>query len=130
MRALQDDKYYVGCSSDVIRRYKQHQKGQGSSWTQLYPPVDLQSLHEVAPGRLPGFEEDAQVKSLMLIYGIDRVRGGSYSNVELTEAQLAELKQALRHAKSACYRCGRTSHFASECFAKTEIVGSSSSTES
>jgi WD40 repeat protein/predicted GIY-YIG superfamily endonuclease len=116
---LEQGNYYVGYSINVERRFREHKNGQGSAWTQLHPPLCIALQYPA--GRHPGLEEDMQVKSLMLQYGIDRVRGGSYSNIHLTAQQTEELQRALRHAGGACFRCGRTGHFVNQCNAATEI---------
>jgi WD40 repeat protein/predicted GIY-YIG superfamily endonuclease len=115
---LQQGNYYVGSSKNVERRFRDHQNGQGSAWTRLYPPLSIE--YSYAAGRHPGLEEDMQVKLLMLEHGIDRVRGGSYSNIQLTAQQREELQRALRHARGACLRCGRTGHYAHQCNAARE----------
>jgi hypothetical protein len=61
----------------------------------------------------------------MLEHGIDNVRGGSYSNVNLTEQQRDSLTKELRTAQNACFKCGRKGHFAKDCYAKTDVDGKS-----
>lgn len=51
----------------------------------------------------------------MAIYGIDNVRGGSYNQEELNGETITFLKNELRTSNNECYKCGSTSHFASEC---------------
>ncbi len=62
-------------------------------------------------------EEDYVVKTLMMSLnnGIDRVRGGSYSQPILSYEQLATLKREFISANDCCYRCGKQGHFSSEC---------------
>lgn len=51
----------------------------------------------------------------MEMYGIDNVRGGSYTKIKLDDYQLRALELELRTAKDLCFRCGKPGHFALEC---------------
>jgi len=108
---LQGNKYYVGKSQDVIGRYQQHINGQGSAWTKKYKPM---SLLECKSGVSP-FEEDKVVKEYMNKYGIDNVRGGSYSQVTLDKVQMEALTRELRGGTDACNKCGQKGHFVKFC---------------
>ena len=104
---LEQGKYYVGKTNDVDRRFFQHMQGQGSSWTQKFEPVRIIETKEDATV----WDEDVYVKKYMQQYGIDNVRGGSYSQVELSETQIQMLQQELRTASDACFECGSHDHF-------------------
>lgn len=108
---LQGNKYYVGKSQDVIGRYQQHMNGQGSAWTKKYKPM---SLHECKSDMSP-FEEDKVVKEYMNKYGIENVRGGSYSQVTLDKVQIDALTRELRGGTDACNKCGQKGHFIRDC---------------
>lgn len=86
-----EGKYYVGKTDDVERRFKQHLTGNGSWWTQKYKPI---RIVKIIPNTSV-FQEDAQVKELMLKHGIDNVRGGSYSREVIDEDSLRFLKREL-----------------------------------
>lgn len=104
-------KHYVGKTNNLNRRYEEHRSGQGSSWTQVYKPFDIKFLAE----DFDGMEEDRQVKILMKRYGIDNVRGGSYSSFHLTKAQESCLLTEMRSITDKCFNCGSTKHFARDC---------------
>ena len=38
---LTNKKYYIGKTTDVIRRYEEHKSGKGSAWTSKYKPLSL-----------------------------------------------------------------------------------------
>lgn len=108
---LDNKKFYVGSTSDVEARFDAHLRGAGSTWTRLYKPRDIL---EVEPCTGP-LDEDKKVKEMMLKYGIENVRGGSYSQERLTDHQLAALRMELKTAKDVCYKCGKAGHYASHC---------------
>ena len=68
-------------------------------------------------------EEDKQVKKLMVLYGIDKVRGGSYCEVNLSDESISALEREICHSDNRCLRCGRQGHYVSDCYAKTDVNG-------
>jgi predicted GIY-YIG superfamily endonuclease len=119
---LQGGKYYVGKSSDVIGRYQQHVNGQGSSWTKKYKPISLLDCKsDVSP-----FEEDKVVKEYMSKYGIDNVRGGSYTQIILDAVQTEALNREIRGGTDACHQCGQKGHFVKFCPNKNKVISKKS----
>ena len=116
---LQGGKYYVGKSSNPVKRYQEHLEGRGSAWTKKYKPV---SVERVIKNASP-FDEDKYTKEYMAKYGIDKVRGGSYVSMELDEVQEEALTREIWGAKDCCTQCGRKGHFVKDCYAKTDISG-------
>ena len=51
----------------------------------------------------------------MLKFGVENVRGGSYSQVELSAAQRENLERELRGETNSCFKCGQSGHFANKC---------------
>ena len=110
-------RWYVGSSSNPTERFQQHLNGDGSSWTHLFPPtVDSNSLtiHPSCSGN-PRLDEDFYVIQLMTCYGIDAVRGGSFSNPSLGSYQKRVLERMIRHARDECLQCGSSTHWVSSC---------------
>jgi hypothetical protein len=109
---LNNSKYYVGKTNrSVNERYQEHLEGIGSFWTKKYKPLSVvKQIENSSP-----FDEDRYVKEYMAIYGIENVRGGSYNQEELNGDTIKFLKNELRTSNNECYKCGSTSHFASEC---------------
>ena len=148
---LENNKYYIGKSKDVMDRYQQHLDGEGSTWTKKYRPIRIIKIIEnVSP-----FEEDKYTKEYMAKYGIDNVRGGTYASEKLDQIQYDSLQKeiwgaqdsclhcgkkghfasecymAKKHSpRNACYRCGRSTHFVAECYARTTIDGEVLNSES
>ena len=116
---LFDDKYYIGRTNNLNRRLEEHKNGNGSEWTKKYPFIKL--IKAVDTKDL--FIEDKYVKMYMNKFGIDNVRGGSYSNIKLNKEQENILKKELNTINNNCYRCGRNSHYIKNCYAKTDIDG-------
>ena len=108
-------KRYVGrCPSErVSERFQQHAAGIGAAWTRVYP---ASKILERRPSDDP-LDEDRIVLEQMRLQGVENVRGGTYSNVRLTDAQVQSLKAQLDHAMGRCLKCGGIGHYASSCVA-------------
>ena len=116
---LEGGRYYVGKTDNVMNRYQQHLSGSGSAWTRKYKPISLEKCIE----NVSSFEEDKVTKEYMSKYGIDKVRGGSYVEIELSDFHKEALKMEIWAAKDLCTQCGRPGHFAKDCRAKTDASG-------
>lgn len=108
---LAQGKYYVGSSNQVDKRLLQHFSNNGSSWTKLYPPVQVLAIYE----NLNAFDEDHYTLQAMRIYGIDNVRGGTFSSVVLPASEETTVRKMLMSANNECFRCGSVEHFADKC---------------
>ena len=108
---LENRKFYVGRSENVVQRYQEHHDGCGSAWTRAHKPL---TLLKTMPCH-SGFEEDMVTKQYMAKHGIENVRGGSYVAAQLSAAEKEILTRELRMAQNACLRCGRHGHFATAC---------------
>jgi len=116
---LQGGRYYIGKTQNLKHRIAEHMTGQGSAWTQKYKPLSVkETLSHVSP-----FQEESKTMEYMSKYGIDKVRGGSYSQVNLSKDQVDTLTAQFRSANDQCMRCGRTGHFIKDCYAKTDSRG-------
>lgn len=99
---LHNNKFYVGASGNLPRRLQDHFKDRGSAWTRKYKPVEVVDIIE----NRDIFTEDNTTKSLMFKYGLNHVRGGSYCQVKLSDADVTTLMKEYRGIYSLCYRCG------------------------
>jgi hypothetical protein len=116
---LSAGKYYIGKTKNVDKRWAEHTAGCGSGWTKKYPPLSLvKSVVSTSH-----FDEDRYVKEYMEKYGIENVRGGTYSNVVLDANCIAVLEKEIRHSNNLCVRCGRGTHFVKDCYATTDSDG-------
>ena len=117
---LEGGRYYVGKTDNVMKRYEQHVGGCGSAWTKKYRPISIEkTIKNASP-----FDEDKVTKEYMAKYGIDRVRGGSYCEIELSEFHKKVLKMEIWSAKDLCTGCGRSGHWVKDCYASKDITES------
>lgn len=116
---LSTGKYYIGKTKNVDKRWEEHISGNGSGWTKKYKPLSL--IKSVVS--TSHFDEDMYVKEYMEKYGIENVRGGTYSNMVLDANCIAVLEKEIRHSNNLCVRCGRDTHFIKDCYATTNSDG-------
>jgi GAG-polyprotein viral zinc-finger/GIY-YIG catalytic domain len=115
---LQQGKYYVGKTNKPTKdRVDEHRNGNGTAWTKKYPPLHLIKEIEATDCH----RENNETLNYMEQYGIENVRGGIYSKVRLSAAEETTIQQHFRHNNNRCLKCGRTSHFANECYASTHV---------
>jgi hypothetical protein len=48
-------------------------------------------------------------------YGIDNVRGGAYTKLELEDWQIKSLNHEFTSSSDLCFHCGKPGHFANSC---------------
>jgi predicted GIY-YIG superfamily endonuclease len=118
---LEGGNYYVGKTANLDSRIAQHMGGHGSAWTRKYKPVSVIEKIKNASH----FDEDSKTEEYMSKYGIDKVRGGSYMDTNLSDEQRAHLQKKIRAATDVCIRCGRDGHFIGSCYARTDVDGNS-----
>jgi predicted GIY-YIG superfamily endonuclease len=114
------NKYYVGRTQNIKSRALDHIRGHGCEWTRKYEPIEIIKTIKSCDN----FDEDKHVKKYMKKYGIDNVRGGSYSQIKLNENTRDLVQREIWHNNDACTRCGRKNHWVKNCYAKTKVDGS------
>jgi len=138
--SCEGDKWYIGRTDrkDVNDRVIEHFNQHGSAWTKKYPPLAVDHIwNKCSP-----FDEDKYTLVYMTKYGVDNVRGGSYVQVNLSSSQIDVIEKQIANAKGVCFhcgkaghfirqcpekscqKCGRSSHTADKCYAKTKFDGS------
>lgn len=108
----EDGKYYVGTTNlDTSKRLMQHMKGNGSAWTKKHKPLWIEK--EIL--NCDKYDEDKWTKVYMDKYGINNVRGGSYSQIKLPNNTVDLLEREVNHANQKCLFCGKSGHFIKQC---------------
>lgn len=108
---LTNGKYYVGKSKDAMKRFEEHKSGTGSAWTSKYKPIKMIELRDLKDHH----DENNVTKDLMKKYGINNVRGGSYTQVKLPDDVEYVLQKEQMGNADVCYKCNLASHFANNC---------------
>jgi cellular nucleic acid-binding protein len=109
---LEQDKYYVGKTKrDIKIRINEHKGEEGCEWTRKHKFVSM--IESKISSNI--FDEDTLTKQYMLKYGIENVRGGSYSTIELSEEEIFFLQREINHALNLCLHCGKEGHYANKC---------------
>lgn len=85
-------KRYVGTTSCIITRIGEHFLGRGPSWTRQHKPLRVVENRPVSGPH----DENNVTKDLMKKYGIDNVRGGSYTQLELSREERELLCKEIR----------------------------------
>jgi hypothetical protein len=100
--SLKGGYFYVGTalSSKISYSIKRHFSGSDTEWTKINKPLAVVKQIPCITGINPRLEEDLHVKQLMIDYGMEKVRGGSYFNVVLSIEQRHFLEKELQYAKA------------------------------
>jgi len=107
----QSGKYYIGKTTDVMRRFNDHKIGKGSAWTNKYKPTKMLECRTLTGEHA----ENNTTKDYMKKYGIENVRGGSYSQIQLPKEVVSLLEREIRGNSDVCYNCNKLGHFINEC---------------
>jgi len=108
---LENKKYYIGKTTNLSFRLQDHQNCKGCAWTKKHKPISLLETVEDADD----YDEDKYVRIYMDRYGIDNVRGGSFSSVKLNKTTINNLVRMSLGTNDKCFRCGSSSHFFKDC---------------
>jgi len=108
---LMDDCFYVGKTNDIEKRYFEHTSGNGALWTKKHRPIKIEKTID----NCDPFDEDKYVKKYMAMYGIDKVRGGTYVKEILDDEQIKILQKEINASMDLCNNCGQAGHFVKDC---------------
>lgn len=100
---LENNKKYIGKTTNFEERIEQHFNGEGSKVTKKFKPVSAEVLDEV-PGFFSSQIEHEYTEDYIDQYGYKNVRGGYYTN-----------SKTLKKTKITCYKCGKNGHYANQC---------------
>jgi hypothetical protein len=113
---LQKGKYYVGKTSNPQFRLESHFNHNGSEWTKIYKPTKIIELIS----NCDDYDEDKYTKIYMDRYGIENVRGGSYTSIQLDTSTKKQLIKISNSTNNRCFQCGKSGHFAKDCYKNEE----------
>jgi len=107
------NRYYVGKTKQLPSdRFLDHLRGNGSAWTARFPPI---KILETFP-KCDSLDEDKYTEKFMFQYGINNVRGGSYTSIEPFKSyEVKRLEDKFRSAYDLCRGCGSPNHWYAEC---------------
>ncbi len=111
---LENHKYYVGRSGNVQDRIEAHIQGNGCEYTKRNKVKKVLEIIETEDL----FEEDKVTKRYMSKYGIEHVRGGSYTTMELSKEVKDFLRKEIYAGTNRCYQCGLEGHYIKDCLQK------------
>ena len=106
-----EGKYYVGKTNNITFRLEEHFNSNGSEWTKIYQPYKVEELYF----NCDTYDEDKYTIKYMAKYGINNVRGGSFTKINLTNEELEIICKMIKGAENQCYLCGKNTHFIKEC---------------
>jgi predicted GIY-YIG superfamily endonuclease len=108
---LEQEKYYVGKTTNPSFRIDKHFTSNGSAWTKKYKPISILEIIQ----NCDDYDEDKYTIKYMEKYGINNVRGGSFCEIKLRNDNIITLNQMIKSITDKCYICGKDDHFANDC---------------
>lgn len=108
---LENNKYYVGKTTNPDVRLETHFKVGGSTWTSIHKPIKVLELIE----NCDDYDEDKYTIKYMNKFGIDNVRGGSFCKIKLDFDQCKVLNDMIKSLTNRCFNCNETGHVAKDC---------------
>ena len=126
---LSEGNFYVGKSEDIESRISQHEKDSGASWTKKHPIIGRVDTITQKMDDLESWER-AETLELAHKYGIEKVRGHTWTQKILTEQKKNEFISQIRERKDLCRKCGSPGHMISSCRSREPESESESEQES
>lgn len=129
---LEEEKYYVGKTNSPQFRIDTHFDSGGSAWTKRYKPIEVFRI-------IPNCDDSDENKFTLFFmhqFGIDNVRGGSFSRMTLSKSEKKLIEQMNNGTHDKCFNCGQPGHWVKDCpsknsrFTKAVPESNSSSTSS
>ena len=108
---LDQNKYYVGRSERVHIRLGDHFNNTGSFWTIKYKPLSVKKVIQ----NCDNFDEDKFTIKMMEKYGVNNVRGGSFSRLKLSREEFNIIGRMINNSNDRCFKCSSYDHYCLQC---------------
>jgi len=108
---LEGNFFYVGKTTNVDARFLQHQQGEGAEFTRQHKPVKV-VLQK--PSHTPHDEQNTVIE-WMAKHGIERIRGGKYSMIDLSPEDARAALKDVDQFLNRCFLCHQVGHFTKTC---------------
>jgi hypothetical protein len=89
------DKYYIGRTTNIVKRFNDHKNGRGAKWTQAH---QMTGIIDLAP-EVSKYQELVTTLKYMEDHGIDNVRGGPWCRVVLKKEDVKAIENII-HSES------------------------------
>lgn len=115
---LTQGKYYVGKTTDTDLQLGDYIDYVESTWTKMYKPIAIIALRRNQTDE----DLDKHTIKMMTDYGIENVRGGSFSHVELTQEDMNTITKGINSSENRCFFCHNSTHFIRDCPKKQTVM--------
>lgn len=114
----ENNKFYIGKTNKYVDERFQEHITNPCAWTKKYKPLKI--IHYFESNY--DFDEDITTLEYMKKYGIENVRGGTYSQIFLPQHQYLTLQNQLIHVNDKCFTCHQEGHYANNCTNQFQIA--------
>ena len=108
---LRGDNYYVGKTDNPQFRLETHFDKGGAVFTKRFKPTHVHALHPDCTDH----DETRITLDYMREFGIQKVRGGPWTQIMLTDAEEEFIQKMIDSESDNCYRCGKSGHYVGKC---------------
>lgn len=113
---LQSNKKYVGSTSDLDERLRQHSSSDYSSaWVQKFPMENVLAIYPCPNDDSLRLLEEEVTYDMMKKFGVDNVRGAAFVKPEMESDEREAICKLLLHRDDKCIKCGAEGHYVNNC---------------